>query len=114
CLFVDGFKEAVPKLVINLEEQSNDRLGDLAVLESVFIGVHLWRISGRHAAPRARARMARRMGTPLCTCCRMTARELSATESMISMPRTIGPGCITMAPRSARRRRSGVSWNSAA
>ena len=37
-----------------------------------------------------------RTATPLVTCSTMTERSESATSAVISMPRTIGPGCITI------------------
>ena len=38
-----------------------------------------------------------RTATPLVTCSTMTERTWSATSALISMPRFIGPGCMTMA-----------------
>ena len=38
-----------------------------------------------------------RMETPLATCSTTVQRSESATSAVISMPRTIGPGCMTMA-----------------
>ena len=37
-----------------------------------------------------------RTATPLVTCSTITERSLSATSAVISMPRTIGPGCMTI------------------
>ena len=50
--------------------------------------------------------MAMRTATPLATCWVTTVRGKSATSEAISTPRTMGPGCVTMAPSrrcSARR-----------
>lgn len=38
-----------------------------------------------------------RIETPLATCSTTVHRSESATSAVISMPRTIGPGCMTMA-----------------
>ena len=38
-----------------------------------------------------------RMVTPLATCSTIVERGESATSAAISMPRFIGPGCMTMA-----------------
>ena len=45
----------------------------------------------------ALAKIAILIGTPFVTCHKTSDRELSATVSVNSMPRTIGPGCITSA-----------------
>ena len=49
------------------------------------------------APPSNRYSTAIRTLTPLATCSTMTACALSATSAEISMPRFIGPGCITIA-----------------
>jgi hypothetical protein len=51
---------------------------------------------------------AMRTATPLATWRRMHDCAPSATSSVISTPRLIGPGCSTTAPGAARRRRSAV------
>ncbi len=50
-----------------------------------------------------------RTAMPKVTCGRITARALSATAESISMPRFIGPGCITIASGFAYASFSGVS-----
>ena len=52
--------------------------------------------------PSSRKRIAMRTATPFATCWVTTVRGRSATSDAISTPRTIGPGCVTMA--SSRRR----------
>ena len=46
------------------------------------------------------------MLTPLATCSTAVQRAESATSAVISMPRFIGPGCITMACSGIRAMRS--------
>jgi hypothetical protein len=60
--------------------------------------------------PIARARIAMRVGTPLCTSSTILDCGPSAMSSVNSMPRIIGPGCITMASRLASVRRAAVIW----
>ena len=50
-----------------------------------------------------------RIATPLLTWRSTSDCGPSATSSVISMPRLIGPGCSTTAPAAARRRRCAVS-----
>ena len=40
--------------------------------------------------------------TPLATCSTIVERTESATSAAISMPRFIGPGCMTIASSSSR------------
>ncbi len=47
--------------------------------------------------PSSRYRTAMRMVTPLATCSTIVDRAESATSAAISMPRFIGPGCMTIA-----------------
>ena len=60
--------------------------------------------------PIARARIAMRVGTPLCTSSRMRACTPSAISLVNSSPRMMGPGCITMASFFAIFNRAGVIW----
>src|SRR5258706_201828 len=60
----------------------------------------------------ARAKIAMRTVTPLATCSRIRERPLSAISPVISIPRTMGPGCITSASREASFSRSVLSWKS--
>src|SRR5262249_8137017 len=60
--------------------------------------------------PSARSRMALRTATPLRTCSSTSERALSATSLVSSIPRTIGPGCITNASSGASAMRCEVNW----
>src|SRR5690606_23047876 len=58
------------------------------------------------APPSSRYSTAMRTLTPLVTCSTTVERAESATSAEISMPRTIGPGCMTMAWSAIRAKRS--------
>ena len=59
--------------------------------------------------PNNDARIAMRTFTPFSTCSSTTDCGQSATSSVISMPRIIGPGCMTSASLLASRSRDIVS-----
>ena len=56
----------------------------------------------------ARSSTAMRTATPFATCRRISDCGPSATASLISTPRFIGPGCMTIASGLAKQRRSAV------
>src|SRR5215204_2592687 len=56
--------------------------------------------------PSKRYKTAMRTLTPLLTCSTMTARSESATSAVISSPRFMGPGCMTIACSGNRPMRS--------
>ena len=66
------------------------------------------------APPRSRYSTAIRTLTPLATCSTMVERTESATSEAISMPRFIGPGCITTACSGSAAIRLGVEAVAAA
>src|SRR5450755_145194 len=66
-------------------------------------------VSTHRAAFKTVARMAMRVFTPLATCSCMTDCGPSATSLASSRPRTIGPGCMTMASGRASFMRCGVT-----
>ncbi|CKT75507.1 Uncharacterised protein [Mycobacterium tuberculosis] len=103
------------------DRQIRSYLGDLAVIDEyvdplpLAVGPHTTN-QHAHAAPSLPASCAPtstwnstaiRTWTPLETCCSTADCDESATEDVISMPRTIGPGCNTTAwPGSIAWRRS--------
>src|SRR5438270_4026311 len=109
CLFVNFLKKPCAQLVVDLVKNANNLFGQFRVFISALLCVHL-RQMHHHATPRHIARMAILTYTPLCTCSSMTDWGPSATSLWISMPRIMGPGCITMASLLASFSRSGVSW----
>src|SRR5699024_7665155 len=95
-----------------------DDLGDRAVVDGNVDGlaVEQLRSENTHYAaslpgcpPSKRYSTAIRTATPLVTCSTMTECSSSATSALISIPRFIGPGCMTMESSGMRFRRTRLS-----
>src|SRR3974390_408494 len=94
CLLVRRLQKPMPELVVYVKEDPDETLSKLFVFQSAFIGVNPRNGSYRphRPFPSARARIASRVGPPLCTSSTITDCGPSATSAVNSSPRIIGPG----------------------